>query len=136
MGKLTRTTLAIEADLLREFDRWMAARGYTNRSQAVRDVIRGALVEAEWQDPRAQVVAALTVIYSHTSRTLSQELTQLQHEDHHAVLCSQHVHLDHDTCLESILLKGTASQLRRLADAIIATRGIRAGKLTLMSTRV
>jgi len=136
MGKLTRTTLAIEADLLKKFDRWMASRGYTNRSQAVRDLMRTALVEAEWQDPRAQVVAALTVIYKHAARTLSQELTHLQHEDHHAVMCSQHVHLDHDTCLESILLKGTASQLRRLADAIIATKGIRAGKLTLMSTRV
>jgi len=114
----------------------MAAHGYTNRSEAMRDLIRAALTEAEWADPEANVVASLSIIYDHAAHTLAQEVTHLQHEDHHAVLCSQHVHLDRHRCLEVILMSGTAGQLRRVADAIIATRGVKAGKLTLMSRNV
>ncbi len=136
MAELKRTTLAIEDDLLTKFDGWMAAHGYTNRSEAVRDLMRAALIEEEWKKPKAVVVAALTVIYDHEHHSLTQSMTQLQHEDHHAVLCSQHVHLDHHRCLECILLRGTTEQLRRLADAIISARGVRAGKLTVMSANV
>jgi CopG family nickel-responsive transcriptional regulator len=135
-SNLTRTTLAIETDLLEKFDRWMARHGYGNRSEAMRDLVRGALVEQEWSDGRAEVVAALSIIYDHAAHTLAQQITSLQHEDHHAILCSQHVHLDHHRCLEVILMKGTAAQLRGVSDAIIATRGVVAGKLTLMSTAV
>lgn len=133
MSELVRTALAIEKDLLEQFDGWMAVHGYTNRSQAMRDLMRSTLVEQQWVSPKAQVVASLSIIYDHAERDLAQELTNLQHEDHHVVLCSQHVHLDHHRCLESILLRGTAGQLRRVADAIIATRGVKLGKLTLLS---
>ena len=136
MTELTRTTLAIERDLLARFDAWMAAHGYTNRSQAMRDLIRQTLTEAEWSKPNAKVVASLAIIYDHAARRLTQQLTGLQHEDHHAILCSQHVHLDHNTCLEVILMRGRAAQLRRICDCITATRGVRAGKLTLLSTNV
>jgi CopG family nickel-responsive transcriptional regulator len=136
MSDLTRTALAIDRGLLAQFDAWMDSHGYTNRSEAVRDLIRNALVEQAWADPKAPVVAVLSVIYDHARRQLAQEITERQHEDHHAVLCSQHVHLDHRTCMEVILMRGTAAQLRRLSDAIIATRGVQAGKLTLMSTSV
>lgn len=136
MSDLTRTTLAIDRDLLERFDEWMAVHGYTNRSEAVRDLIRSTLTEQEWADPAADVVASLSIIYDHAAHTLAQELTTRQHEDHHAVLCSQHVHLDHHRCLEVILMSGPAERLRRLADAIIATRGVRAGKLTLLSRNV
>ena len=136
MSDLTRTALAIDVELLKKFDRWMAAHGYTNRSEAVRDLIRAALVEAQWRNPRAKVVAVLSVIYDHASRALAQELTTIQHRDHHAVLCSQHVHLDDHLCLEAIVMQGTARQLRRLADTIVATRGVMAGKLTLLSRNV
>lgn len=136
MGQLARTAVAIDADLLARFDRWMASHGYTNRSKAVRDLVRAALVEAEWGRPKAQVVAVLSIIYDHSAHDLARELTGIQHEDHHAVLCSQHVHLDHNQCLEVILMKGTARQLRRLADAISATRGVMAGKLTMLSQKV
>jgi CopG family nickel-responsive transcriptional regulator len=133
MSELTRTTLAIERGLLEKFDRWMARHGYTNRSEAVRDLIRQALVEQEWADPKAAVAASLSILYDHAQHALAQQLAGLQHEDHHAILCSQHVHLDHHRCLEVILMRGTAGQLRRISDAIIATRGVIAGKLTLMS---
>lgn len=136
MSDLTRTALAIDRDLLERFDGWMHQHGYTNRSEAVRDLVRRALTEQEWSRPDAQVVAVLSVIYDHAQRALAQELTHLQHGDHGAVLCSQHVHLNSDRCLEAILMRGTVTQLRRLADAIIATRGVRAGQLTLMSMHV
>ena len=136
MAKLVRTTVAIEDDLLDGFDGWMASHGYTNRSEAVRDLIRAALTEAEWADPEARVVATLSIIYDHAAHTLAQELTHLQHADHHAVMCSQHVHLDSHRCLEVILMQGTAKQLRRVADTITTMRGVRAGELTLMSTSV
>jgi CopG family nickel-responsive transcriptional regulator len=136
MSDLARTALAIDRDLLAKFDRWMRQHGYTNRSEAVRDLIRRALVEQDWADPRSQVVAVLGIIYDHAARTLAQELTHLQHAHPHAILCSQHVHLDAARCLEAILMQGTAGQLRRLAETIMATRGVRAGQLTLMSTHV
>lgn len=136
MSELTRTTLAIEKGLLAKFDRWMAHHGYTNRSEAMRDLVRQALVQQEWSDPMAKVVATLSIIYDHAAHTLAQELANLQHEDHHAILCSQHVHLDHDRCLEVIILRGSTQSLRRIADAIIAMRGVQAGELTLMSVNI
>ena len=136
MSDLARTTLAIEKDLLEKFGTWMGQHGYTNRSEAVRDLIRAALVEEEWSDPNAPVAAVLSILYDHSASMLAQHLTNLQHEDHHAILCSQHVHLDHRRCLEVILMRGRASQLRRVADAIVSTRGVRAGKLSLLSTNV
>ena len=136
MSELTRTTLAIEKDLLEKFDAWLSSRGYNNRSEAMRDLIRSALTEQEWSTPDAQVVAALSIIYDHAAHTLAQQLTHLQHADHDAILCSQHVHLDNHQCLEVILMAGKAKQLRRMADAIVTTRGVRAGKLTLLSKNV
>ena len=136
MPELTRTALAIDTDLLEKFDLWMATHGYANRSQAARDLIRSAVIEQEWQNPAAKVVATLTIIYEHERYELAQRLTRLQHADHHAILCSQHVHLDHQRCLEAIILQGTAQQLRKMADAIVSTRGVLAGKLTLMSLAV
>lgn len=136
MSKLTRTALAIDRDLLARFDAWMNQHGYDNRSEAVRDLIRGALVEQEWQETQASVFATLSIVYDHEASELAQRLTSLQHEEHHCILCSQHVHMDHHNCLESIVLKGKPDQLRGLADAILATKGVRTGKLTLLSSRL
>jgi CopG family nickel-responsive transcriptional regulator len=135
MAKLTRTALAIDGDLLERFDAWMVRHGYGNRSQAVRDLMKAALVQDQWADSKAEVVGALSIVYDH-SHALAQELTEMQHEDFHAILCSQHVHLGHDRCLEVILMQGPSGQLRRIADAIIATRGVATGQLTMMSKTV
>jgi CopG family nickel-responsive transcriptional regulator len=133
MSKLGRTTLAIDTGLLKQFDAWMQANGYTNRSEAVRDLIRARLAEQQWADDDATVVAVLSVVYDHEQRELAQELTRIQHADHHAILCSQHVHLDQHNCLEAIILRGKTSQLRRVAGAIVATRGVIAGKVSILS---
>ncbi|MCD6304235.1 MAG: nickel-responsive transcriptional regulator NikR [Planctomycetes bacterium] len=136
MTELARTALAIDVELLRKFDRWMASRGYTNRSEAVRDLVRTVLMEAEWEDPEAAVVAVLSIIFDHAARDLAQEVTEIHHRDHEAILCSQHVHLDGHNCLEVILMRGKSRQLRRLADTIISTRGVKAGRLTMLSPNV
>jgi CopG family nickel-responsive transcriptional regulator len=136
MGSLTRTALAIDVDLLGKFDAWMASRGYTNRSEAMRDLIRAALIEQEWRNPKATMVAVVSVIFDHAARDLAQEVTEIQHKDHRCILCSQHVHLDGHNCLEVVLMRGPAQQLRRVADAIVSTRGVKAGKLTLLSPNV
>jgi CopG family nickel-responsive transcriptional regulator len=96
-------------------------------------MIRNTLVEAEWANPKATVVAVLSVIFDHSAHRLAQEITEHQHDYHHAVLCSQHVHLDKHKCMEVILMQGTAEELRKLSDTIMTTRGVTAGKLTLMS---
>ncbi|NIA06171.1 MAG: nickel-responsive transcriptional regulator NikR [Actinobacteria bacterium] len=136
MSALARTTLAIERDLLEKFDAWMAKHSYASRSEAVRDLMRNTLVEQEWASPGAEVLAVLSIVFDHGKHTLSQALVHIQHEAHHCILCSQHVHLDRHRCAEVIVMQGKAGQLRRLGEAIIATRGVRAGKLTLMSTSV
>ena len=86
MSKLTRTAVAIDIDLLARFDEWTADRGYTNRSEAVRDLIRSALVEAEWESPTAKVVATVSIIYDHERRDLAQQIVRLQHAEHHTAL--------------------------------------------------
>ncbi len=136
MSKLTRTALAIDKDLLARFDKWMATHGYSNRSEAMRDLIRSALVEAEWEKPASKVIATLSIVYDHEHHELAQQLTALQHADHHAILCSQHVHLDRHRCLEVIIMSGTTKQLRRICDAITAAKGVLAGKLTLLSRKL
>ena len=136
VNKLLRTTLAIEGNLLKKFDRWMSDHSYSNRSEAMRDLIRGALVEAEWDDPATEVVGVLSIVYDHARHTLSQALTDLQHQAHHSILCSQHVHLDRHKCAEVLLMKGKAKLLRQLAEIVIATRGVKTGKLTLLSESV
>jgi len=136
VSDLLRTTIAIDRKLLDEFDSWMNSHGYANRSEAIRDLIRSALIEQEWADPGAEVVAVLSVVYDHATHRLAQELTHVQHEDHHAIICSQHIHMDAHNCLEVILMQGKAARLRRVADKIVATRGVKAGKLSLLSRNV
>jgi CopG family nickel-responsive transcriptional regulator len=133
---LARTTLAIDEQLLSRFDDWMKRRGYTNRSEAMRDLLRAELTRDQAEDAEAEIVAVLSVIFDHEARDLAQELTHIQHQDHHAILCSQHVHLDHHNCLECIIMQGPAGRLRRVADAISSTRGVRVGQLTYLSDKV
>jgi CopG family nickel-responsive transcriptional regulator len=136
MGELKRTTLAIDGGLLEQFDAWIAGRGYANRSEAVRDLIRAALTEQAWESGDDEVVGVLSLVYDHASRDLAQELTHIQHEAHHAVLCSQHVHMDRHKCLEVVIMRAAPESLRRLADALSTARGVSAGKLSLLSERL
>jgi len=136
MSELVRTTLAIERELLEKFDAWMQDHGYDNRSEAMRDLIRSCLVQEEWSNAKARVVGVVGIVFDHEQHELAQELTHLQHENPHIVLCSQHVHLDQQRCMETIMLRGKADELRRLADAVISQRGVKFGRLMLMSETI
>lgn len=134
MGPLRRIGVAIDADLLDKFDRLTGARGYTNRSEAFRDLIRDELVEESWQDPSSKVVGTVTLVYDHHVRLLSEKLTGIQHDFHNHILSTLHVHLDHDHCLEVLVVRGKAADVKRIADTLISTKGVRHGRLSITTT--
>jgi CopG family nickel-responsive transcriptional regulator len=136
MGELTRTGVAIDSNLLSRFDRFIRKQGYTNRSEAFRDLIRDRLVNDEVQDPEALVVGTVTLIYDHHSRLLPEKLTDLQHIHHDSIISTTHVHLDHGTCLEVIVVKGPSKKVQRLADLLIGAKGVQHGRLVMSSPKI
>src|SRR5271165_2535599 len=130
MAELTRTGVSIEDDLLEQFDRVIAKRGYKNRSEAIRDLIRESLV-SEAIDQNRLVVATLSMIYDHHKPDLSKKLNAIQHHSHDNVLAATHVHLDSDNCLEVVIMRGRSSEVRHLADHMLAMRGVKHGKLVV-----
>jgi CopG family nickel-responsive transcriptional regulator len=136
MGELTRTGIAIESDLLSRFDRFITKQGYTNRSEAFRDLMRDRLITAAVQDPDALVVGSITLIYDHHSRLLPDKLTKLQHDHHELVIATTHAHLDHHTCLEVLVVRGKSGAVRQLADLLIGTKGVHHGRLVMSSPKM
>jgi CopG family nickel-responsive transcriptional regulator len=134
MSELSRIGVAIDADLLQKFDDLIATRGYSNRSEAFRDLIRDELVEKAWEQPDSNVVGTVTLVYDHHVRMLSEKLTDMQHSHFHHILSTLHVHLDHDNCLEVLVVRGKASVVKKIADALISTKGVKHGRLTITST--
>jgi CopG family transcriptional regulator, nickel-responsive regulator len=134
MGELSRIGVAIDADLLEKFDQLIGGRGYTNRSEAFRDLIRDELVEKIWESPDSHVVGTVTLVYDHHVRLLSEKLTSIQHDFPHAILSTLHVHLDHDNCLEVLVVRGKASQVRKVADTLISAKVVKHGRLTITTT--
>jgi len=133
MGDLVRTGLSLEGELLEKFDRAIARKGYQNRSEAVRDLIREYLVEQEASENKV-VVGTLTMVYDHHRPNLSEKLIEAQHNADSRVLAATHVHLDHHNCLEVIIMKGQSAELRRLSDRILSLRGVKHGRLVITST--
>ena len=134
MSELSRIGVAIDSELLRKFDVHIAKRGYTNRSEAFRDLIRDELIQKNWDLPDSHVVGTVTLVYDHHVRLLNEKLTDLQHASFHNVLSTLHVHLDHDNCLEFLVVKGKASAVKKIADALISTKGVKHGRLTITSS--
>ncbi|MCG3191153.1 MAG: nickel-responsive transcriptional regulator NikR [Thermoanaerobaculia bacterium] len=132
---LERISLAIEPDLLRKFDTFLSEGGVANRSEAVRDLIRKHLVEAQ-EDPKADAAASLTLVYDHDTRELSDRLVEIGHEHHANILSTLHIHLDHDLCLEVMALKGKRRDLRRLAARVLGLKGVLHGGLVMTSLDV
>lgn len=132
---LTRIGVAIDSNLLTRFDRFLAKQGYTNRSEAFRDLIRDRLISVAVENPETPVVGTITLIYDHHSRLLPDKLTDLQHEHHHLIISTTHVHLDHDTCLEVIVVRGESWRVQKLADLLIGTKGVQHGRLVMSSPK-
>lgn len=133
MKKLVRFGVSLDHHLLENFDRVIARRKYTNRSEALRDLIRDHLVDQEWNDNK-ETVGTISLVYDHHVRALTEKLTDLQHRYHRLILSGLHVHLDHDHCLEVLVIRGKGSEIRTVADALISTKGVKHGKLTMTTT--
>jgi len=129
MERVTRFSVSMEPRLLRAFDRRLRKSGYDSRSRAVADIVRAYLVDEQWQDAGAPVVGTVTIVYDHHDHDVEQRLTELQHHHHGAIACTTHVHLDHDDCLEVIVVRGKAANVRSLAEEIITAPGVKHGKL-------
>jgi CopG family nickel-responsive transcriptional regulator len=133
MAELIRTGVSIEQDLLDKFDELIVKRGYGNRSEALRDLIREALV-AEEVNSNKSVVATLSMIYDHHRPELSSKLTEAQHHHHHNVLAATHVHLDEKNCFEVVIMKGPAGEVKHMADHMLSLKGVKHGKLVMTTT--
>ena len=133
MSDLVRLSLSIERSLLDRLEALMRARGYTNRSEFVRDLIRDRLVEESWTGDR-EALATVTLVYDHHQRQLSERLTDLQHHHHGVVLATTHIHLDERLCAEMIMVRGEASELRQMAAELQRQKGVLHAALSMSAT--
>jgi CopG family nickel-responsive transcriptional regulator len=134
MSGLSRIGVAIDTGLLEKFDSLIAQRGYTNRSEAFRDLIRDELVRKDAEFPESQVIGTVTLVYDHHVRLLQEKLTGIQHDHHGSILSTLHVHLDHDNCLEVLVVRGASAEVRKVADVLISTKGVKHGRLVITTT--
>ncbi|MBM4120276.1 MAG: nickel-responsive transcriptional regulator NikR [Nitrospira sp.] len=133
MKKLVRFGVSLDHHLLDDFDKLIARKGYLNRSEALRDLIRGNLVEQEWGADQ-DTVGTVTIVYDHHVRALTDKLTSIQHDYQRLIVSGMHVHLDHDHCLEVLVVRGRGSEVRKVADILIGTKGVKHGKLAMTTT--
>ncbi len=133
MKKLVRFGVSLDHHLLDDFDSFIRRRRYTNRSEALRDLIRDNLVGQEW-DENKETVGTVTFVYDHHVRDLTHKLTDIQHRYQPLIVSGMHVHLDHDHCLEVLVVKGKGSEIKKVADALVSTKGVKHGKLTMTTT--
>ena len=125
---IERIGISLEKKLLGQFDRLIRAKGYSNRSEAVRDLIREKLIEQEWTAPAGETVAAVFIVYEHETMELSQKLTGIEHEEYHHVVATLHVHMDPENCLEILVLRGPGKEIQRLGERLISMRGVKHGR--------
>jgi CopG family nickel-responsive transcriptional regulator len=133
---LERIGISLEDDLLRQFDRLISEKGYANRSEAVRDLIRAELVQRAWAEAKGKEerVVVVALVYDHDSSSLAQKLTHIQHENHLAVVSSLHVHMDAHNCLEVLVLRGRARDVLAMGESLASTRGVKFGRVLPATT--
>ena len=134
MGETIRFGVSLNSDLLEKFDALCREKSYQTRSEAIRDLIRGELIQKDWESSDKETAGTLTLVYDHHVSDLAQKLTAIQHDSHDMVMSALHVHLDHHNCLEVLVLKGPGDAIKKLSDKLISTKGVKHGKLTLATT--
>ncbi len=132
MSELVRFGVSLEKTLLEKFDKFIKERNYTNRSEALRDLIRQELIKKEWLQG-TDVAGTITLVYDHHKRDLQNKLIDIQHDYQKLIISTQHIHLDHDNCLEIIAARGNPANLQKLADSIKAIKGVKHGTLSMSS---
>ena len=133
MSELFRFGISLPKDLLEKFDKLISQKSYSNRSEAFRDLIRQELIKKEWQEGD-NIAGAITLIYNHHKRELVNKLTDIQHDHQKVIISTQHIHLDHDNCLEIIAVKGHPKDAQKLADTLKSVKGVKHGTLSMSST--
>ncbi len=134
MSNLVRFGVSINKGLLVQFDKIIEEKGYSNRSEAIRDLISNQMVELEWEKEEEEVAGTVTLIYDHHVRGLSELLLEVQHSFHDLILSTMHLHLDHHNCLEVLAVKGAAREVRRIAERLISVKGVKHGRLSITTT--
>jgi CopG family transcriptional regulator, nickel-responsive regulator len=132
--ELSRIGVAGPTSLLDPFDQLIAGKGYANRSEAFRDLMREALIKQTVANPNTEVVGTVTLVYDHHIRQLNDRLIGMQHDHFSQIISSVHVHLDHDSCLEVVILRGKGLDVQRIPDSLIATKGVRHGQLIVTTS--
>ena len=120
--------------LLDQLDEMVSEKGYDNRSLAIADMIRAHLVEHRQQDSKGEIAGTITLVYDHHKQHVQEALTDIQHDHHEVIVSTLHVHLDHHNCLEVLVVRGRAGLIKKIADALIAAKGVKHGKLTVTTT--
>jgi len=133
MSDTTRFGVSVPTDLMKEFDKKIEEKMYTNRSEAIRDLIRDFLVNEKWEKSNEEVYGSLTLIYDHEQKGISDKLTDIQHEDHTHIVSTMHIHLDKHNCMETMAIKGKPQDIRKIADRLKSTKGVKHGKLMMTS---
>lgn len=134
MSELVRFGVSLDRELLEKFDSLIRQRNYSNRSEALRDLIRQELVKQAWQAGDGEVAGAITFVYDHHGRALLKNIADIQHGFQEIIISTQHIHLDHDNCLEIVAVKGKPTELQKLADMLKALKGVRHGILSMSCT--
>ncbi|HET6352189.1 MAG TPA: nickel-responsive transcriptional regulator NikR [Coriobacteriia bacterium] len=136
MPDVVRFGVSTDERLLDKFDALIDKKGYVNRSEAVRDLIRNALVEDQWEsgDETAESVGTVTLVFDHHSSDLSDKLTEHQHSHHEEIVSTLHIHLDAHNCLEVVVLRGSAQAIKKIADGLIGTKGVKHGQFVATTT--
>jgi CopG family nickel-responsive transcriptional regulator len=134
MSELIRFGVSMDGRLLARFDQMIDEKGYSNRSEAIRDLIRDELVEQSWQEEDEETVGTITLVYDHEMRDLTGKLIDYQHQVHGSVISSLHVHLDEHNCLEVLVVRGKGREIKKVADRLIGTKGVKHGKLVTTTT--
>ncbi len=134
MAETVRFGVSIDSGLLQRFDALIGQKGYDNRSEAIRDLIRNSLVEEQILKDDAEMVGTVSMVYSHHTRELADKLTEHQHSHHEEIISALHVHLDAHHCLEVVVIKGSTGKIRHLADELIGTKGVKHGRLMLTTS--
>ncbi len=130
---LKRFSISLEDKLLDVFDQYIRKNQYNNRSEAIRDLIRKSFVHEEWESDK-EVMGVVTLVYDHHQNQLQERITELQHDFHHQIVSTTHVHMDHHNCLEVIIVRGKAKQVKELSQKMFALRGVNNGHLATSST--
>lgn len=136
MENITRFGVSIEPTLLKKFDKIIKKKGYTNRSEAIRDIIREKLIEEKYNNFKVKSIATLTILYDHHIGSLTDKLLDLQHKNTEEILVTSHIHIDHKNCLEVIVLKGLTLNIIELANKIKALKGIKHGELVITNSDI